>query len=121
MENDKKYLISIVIPICNSPKYFQEIISTTLNQVKGETEIIVVDNSDKENLELDKRHILLFNDERIKHIIINDKKGPEHATNTGIKRTTGKFIMLLYNKEQWKDTNNKNGLFEKFVVKIKGD
>lgn len=121
MEKDKQYLLSFVIPVCNDPDYFQRIVSLSLNQTKSGVEIVVVDGSKKEFLDTDKQHIRLFGEERIKHINKRDGKGFEGATETGIKNATGEFIVLLYNKEQWRTDEEKNGLIDKVITKIKGD
>jgi len=122
MENTKQYYISIIIPVCNNPVLFQKTISTVLNQTKNNTELIVVDCSKKEFLDVDKQHITLFNEDRIKHIIRQDIKDFKNAAKTGIKSAIGTFILLLYNKEQWQGYDEeKNGFLDKFVTKIKGD
>ena len=122
MERTKQYAISIIIPICNSPDYFRHILSTVINQTKNSVEIIVVDESDKDNLESNRQHIILFNEPRIKHITRKDQKGTEYATEIGIKSATGELKMLVYSKEQWKaNQEEKNGLFGKFVTKIIGE
>jgi len=121
MENIKKYYISIIIPVCDNPVLFQTVVSTVLNQTKNNVEMVVVDGSKKEFLDINKQHIRLFNEERIKHIIKQDGKGFSGATETGIKEATGEFIVLLYNKEQWQADEEKNGFLDKFVTKIKGD
>jgi len=120
MENNKNYLISLIIPIRNNPELFHKLISTVLNQTRNCVEIIAVDSSTKEFLNIDKQHIKLFNEEKIKHII---KSGETFgsATEIGIKNATGNLTFLLFNKQQWKkDEEEKNG-FLKFVTKIKRD
>ena len=120
MANDKKYAISIIIPTFNSSDSFQKILSSVVNQTRNDVEIIVVDESVKEDLESNKKCILLTNDERIKHIIRRDRKGADFAFKVGIKNSTGESIALLYNKELWKNGKEKNGLLDVFVSKLKG-
>jgi len=121
MENNKNYILSLIIPIKDNPELFHKLISATLNQTRNCVEIVVVDSSTKEFLNIDKQHIKLFNEERIKHLI---KPGETFgsATEVGIKNSNGSLTFLLFNKQQWrKNEGEKNGFLEKVVTKIKGD
>ena len=125
--NTKKgYELSIVIPICNNPDYLLELLTAVVNQTHNYVEIIVVDGSDKDRLELDKQHITLFGDERIKHIIHKDKQGASYAMTIGMEKATGKFSGFLYRDNQWKPdreevkTNGILKLFTNGMDKLKG-
>lgn len=115
------YYISIVVPVCNNPEIFQRIVSTIINQIKNKVEIVIVDNSKKEFLDVNKQHVKLFNDERIKHIVTKTKDFGS-ATEIGINSATGTYVLLMFNKEQWNpNEEEKNGFLEKVVTKFKGE
>jgi len=97
----QEHLISVIIPTINRPDNLQRAIKTVFNQIYQNIEIIVVDDSNKENLQLNKQHIKLFSDPRIKHMICKDKSGPSFAINKGIKEAKGNFIALLYDTDEW--------------------
>jgi glycosyltransferase involved in cell wall biosynthesis len=114
--------MSVIVPVCNNPDYFKHVVSTIVNQTRGNTEIIIIDESNKDCLDINAQHILLFNDPRIKHVIRKEQKGIERAIDMGIEHASSGITMLVYNKEQWKtDKEERNGILGKFVIKIIGE
>jgi glycosyltransferase involved in cell wall biosynthesis len=114
--------MSVIVPVCNNPDYFKHVVSTIVNQTRGNTEIIIIDESNKDCSDINAQHILLFNDPRIKHVIRKEQKGIERAIDMGIEHASSGITMLVYNKEQWKtDKEERNGILGKFVIKIIGE
>ena len=116
----KNKLISFVVPIRDNPELLHMIVSSILNQTKNFVEIVVVDSSSKDFLEIDKQHIEMFNDEKIKYVI-KQCDTFKNATEVGIKSATCPLTFLLFNKEQWRAKQEEKNGFLSFVDKLKGD
>jgi len=88
-------LISIIVPVYNTPKrYFEELISSLENQFYQKYELIIIDNSPNNNLKE------LFNKSlktktKIKYKKLTDNFGISHANNIGIQLSKGKYIGFL--------------------------
>ena len=82
--------ISVVIPVFNGVKYFNECMDSVVNQTLKDLEIIVVDaGSTDGTLELLKEYV--SRDKRIR-VINSDKKCVGHQYNLGIAAAQGEFI-----------------------------
>lgn len=98
MKNTKKkyaYDISIIIPVYNVEKFLGKCIDSLLEQTynKDKIEIILINDGSKDN------SLEICNEYASKHQNIKaiDKanEGVSVARNTGIKKATGKYIMIL--------------------------
>lgn len=92
MEN-KKDLISIIIPIYNVEKYLDKCIQTIINQTYKNLEIILVDDgsNDKSLFICDKYS---KKDNRIT-LIHKNNEGVSIARNVGVKQSSGKYIVFI--------------------------
>lgn len=92
MSNNKKPLVSIILPSYNHAKYIKESIDSALNQTYKNIELIIVDDGSTDN---SKEIILSYKDERIKSYFFNKNKGAVYATNFCIKHSLGEYISVL--------------------------
>lgn len=83
--------VSIIIPCYNAEKYVKDCISSVLNQVYTNLEIIIVNDgsTDKSLYEINQ-----VQDKRIK-VISQSNSGASTARNNGLKHATGDYIQFL--------------------------
>lgn len=90
-------LVSVVIPTYNREKVIIRAVNSVISQTYQNFEIIIVDDGSTDNtIDI----INKINDKRIK-IIKNDHKGANHARNTGIINSKGKYIAFLDSDDEW--------------------
>lgn len=91
--NEKKPLVSIVVPVYNAEKYLPELIGSFLGQSYSNLEIICVDDSSE-----DSSYEILFDyakrDPRIK-VFRKNNSGAAQTRNFGISKATGDFICFV--------------------------
>jgi glycosyltransferase EpsH len=94
--------ISIIVPVYNTEKYLRQCLDSLVNQTLNEIEIICVNDgsSDHSDIILEE---YLAKDDRVK-AISKENGGLSSARNTGIKVSTGKYIMFV-DSDDWLDTN----------------
>lgn len=93
------HLISIVMPLYNSEETVIESVNSVINQSYTNWELIICDDGST-----DKSIKLIhdnFSDNRIK--IVNNKfiKGAAGARNTGIRKSSGRFLCFLDSDDLW--------------------
>lgn len=98
-------IISVIIPVYGTEKYLEKCLDSVINQnLKNiEIEIIVINDASQDNsIEIIKEY--MKKDKRI--ILINKEKneGLSSARNSGIKRSTGKYLFHL-DSDDWIDRN----------------
>lgn len=81
--------ISVIIPTYNRAKSIIDSINSVLKQTYHNLEIIIIDDCSTDNTE---SLISSLDDDRIKYIRLEEKKGANFARNEGIKMATGKYI-----------------------------
>lgn len=94
--------ISVVIPVYNSSKYLMDCIESIRRQSYANWEIVLVDDGSSDGSEqlCDK---YVESDERI--ICIHQKNaGTSAARNTGMKASSGDYIMFMDNDDYWNET-----------------
>ena len=89
-------LISIVIPHYNQGQYLLQCIESCMLQSREDYEIIAVDDGSTDG----SRALLfylpdLYPHKRARKILVAKNEGVSHARNEGIKRASGKYIVLL--------------------------
>lgn len=87
-------LISIVIPLYNTPeKFLREIIDSLLNQTYGKLELCLADASDQDNVQ---KYIetQYGKEKRIQYKRLIENGGISDNTNAALAMATGEFIML---------------------------
>jgi glycosyltransferase involved in cell wall biosynthesis len=90
--------VSVVIPTHNRASFLRAAINSVLNQTFQDFEILIVDDASKDQTpEL----IRSFMDPRIKYIRHHTNKGQGVTRNDGIRRTSGEFIALLDDDDEW--------------------
>lgn len=93
MDEEKKPLISVIIPCYNSENYIEEVIRSVLNQTYTNFEIIVIDDgSTDKSLNLCKE--IEKGDNRIT-VLHTENYGVSHARNLGIDLSKGTYVVFL--------------------------
>lgn len=87
-----KDLISVIVSLYNKENYINKCVSSILNQLIENIELIIVDDgsTDKSLKALDK-----LDDKRVKIFSFNKNKGVSAARNKGIKESSGNFITIF--------------------------
>ena len=98
MENQ---LVSIITPVYNTEKFIEETIQCVENQIYTNWEWFLVDDcSTDKSVEIIEKY--LKKDKRIKLIKLVENSGAAIARNTGIEKSTGKYIAFLDSDDIWK-------------------
>jgi len=93
--------ISVIIPTYNGSRNIRRAIQSVLNQDYPNIEIIVVDDASTDDTVAVVKSI---KDSRLKLIVHKVNKNGSAARNTGIKASTGKYIALLDDDDEWLPT-----------------
>jgi glycosyltransferase involved in cell wall biosynthesis len=91
-------MTSIIIPTYNRAQSLNRAIQSVLNQTYKNFELIIVDDGSKDNTE---EVVKNFHDNRIKYFRHDVNLGGSSARNTGIKRSTGKYVAFLDSDDEW--------------------
>lgn len=98
-ENDASAdLVSVVVPTHNRAELLRMSIQSILAQTYQNLEIIVVDDA---STDITPQVVTGFNDQRIRYIRHNQKRGGSAARNTGIRAASGVYIAFLDDDDQW--------------------
>lgn len=90
--------ISVIIPTYNGSENIKRAIESVLNQDYPNIEVIVVDDASTDNtVEV----VESIKDNRLKLIEHQVNKNGSAARNTGIKASTGEYIALLDDDDEW--------------------
>ena len=108
--------ISVIVNCHNGEKYLRKCISSILNQIYQNYEIIFFDNFSSDN---SKKILKSFKDERIKYFYSDTKFPLYKARNEAIKKSTGSLIAFLDVDDWWE--NNFLSSKEKFFEDSKYD
>lgn len=92
-------LVSIITPCYNGSKYIIETIESVLNQTYKNWEMIIVDDGSRDNSAAIIKGFAA-NDERIKYIY-QENAGSAAARNNGIRKSRGRYIVLLDADDIW--------------------
>ena len=87
----KTDLVSIIIPVYNAEEYISRCLDSLINQTYKNIEIVIVDDGSNDN---SLAIVSKYKDNRIK-IYSQENQGPSIARNTGIEKSTGKYIMFV--------------------------
>lgn len=92
-----KPIVSVVIPVHSKGLFIKNSVDSVLKQSFQDFEIIIVDNSEMNNI----RHVLdTYEDNRIMYFC-KEKIGLNAARNFGIKKSNGQYIALLDADNVW--------------------
>ncbi len=92
-------LVSIITPCYNGSKYITETIDSVLNQTYKDWEMIIVDDGSIDNSDIIIKKFV-EKDERIKYIY-QENAGSAAARNNGIRKSKGRYIVLLDADDIW--------------------
>lgn len=84
-----KELISVIMPTYNRGYIISIAIESILKQTYKNLELIIIDDCSTDNTE---EIISRYNDNRLKYIRLNEKKGSNYARNVGIEESKGDYI-----------------------------
>lgn len=93
MSNKKNPLISIIIPVYNGEKFIKKAIESVTSQTYSNLEILVINNLSNDNT-LNIVDEMRSKDSRI-NIINLKQRGRSLARNTGLKKSSGDYILFL--------------------------
>ncbi len=85
--------VSVIVPVYNVEKYFDECIESILNQTYRNLEILIVDDGTKDNCGK-KADEYAQRDERIQ-VFHKENDGLSMARNTGLKHATGEYYCFI--------------------------
>lgn len=84
-----KELISVIMPTYNRGYIISIAIESILKQTYKNLELIIIDDCSTDNTE---EIISRYNDNRLKYIRLNEKRGSNYARNVGIEESKGDYI-----------------------------
>jgi len=93
-------LVSVIVPNYNSVDFIAEAISSVLEQIFEDWDMIVVDDSSTDNsIELIEKFVR--DDKRIRLIRLEKNSGSAVARNTAIEAAQGRYIAFLDSDDVW--------------------
>jgi glycosyltransferase involved in cell wall biosynthesis len=97
-------LVSVIMPSCNHERYVSEAIESILNQTFTDFELIITDDSSKDN---SKEIIRAYEarDRRIRAFFHSENKGIARTMNDGLEKAKGKFIAFFASDDVWVKDN----------------
>tara|TARA_Y100001958_G_scaffold144781_1_gene122950 strand:+ start:126 stop:899 length:774 start_codon:yes stop_codon:yes gene_type:complete len=101
MRNNKKNLVSVIMPFFKKEKYFKKAYESAINQTYKNLEIIIIcDDTNFKSI----KFLEKFKKKKYKTIILYNKKnlGVSLSRNKGIKKSKGKYIAFLDCDDEWK-------------------
>lgn len=99
---NKHPLISVLIATYNRQDILPRALNSVLRQPYRNIEVIIVDDASSD----DTRNVVSsFNDPRIKYIRHEKNRGVACATNAAFKNSTGEYIAIIGDDDEWIDTD----------------
>ena len=96
--NEKKPLVSVIIPTFNRSSMVVEAVESVLAQSYAELEVIVVDDGSTD----DTRERLRSYGQRLILVVNEKNRGVSAARNRGIRQSRGEFVALLDSDDLWR-------------------
>lgn len=106
-------MISIIVPVYNAGKYFEECVESVLKQTYNDWELILIDDGSTDGTR-EKCDNYSKSDNRIKTIYSN-RGGVSRARNIGIDSAKGDYLFFMDNDDYWKEDT----LLENVIQQIK--
>ena len=97
--------VSVIIPTYGIPLYLENAIKSVLNQTLKNIELFVVDDNDDKTDERKETEKLVssFEDKRLHYLKHPHNMNGAVARNTGISKSSGKYIAFLDSDDEYKD------------------
>ena len=93
MKSNTAKRLSIILPVYNAERYLDKCISSILNQISNDTELIVIDDGSTDQSRIIMNdYALVDNRIRIEH---QHNRGVSYARNRGMEISKGKWIMFV--------------------------
>lgn len=108
--------VSIILPVYNSEKYVKHTITSVLNQVYKNWELIIVNDASTDS-SLNEIYNASKNNERIKVISLKENKGVSYCRNLAIKQASGRYLAFIDADDLWA----KEKLYRQIVFMRKHD
>jgi glycosyltransferase involved in cell wall biosynthesis len=90
--------VSVIIPTCNRAQLVPTAIQSVLHQTFSDFEVVVVDDASDDCVS---EVVKSFNDDRLRFIRHNSRRGGAAARNTGIRNSNGEYIAFLDDDDEW--------------------
>lgn len=107
-----KPLISVIIPIYNSEKYFDRCLNSILNQTYQNIEILLINDGSIDN-SAKLCDMVAMKDKRIK-VVHQTNKGVSSARNRGLDIANGEYITFI-DSDDWIDRDAIEYLYENLI------
>jgi len=93
---DPSILISVVVPVFNTPKDLLELaVGSVLAQSHHRIELVLVDDGSTNRSTIDALRLIEARDDRVVVLATPDNLGIVHATNVGIDHASGEWVVFL--------------------------
>ena len=93
-------LVSVIMPSYNHEKYISDAIESVLNQSFKDIELIITDDSSKDN----SKEIIRYYEKKDNRVLVffhNENRGIARTMNEGIEKANGKFLSLFSSDDLW--------------------
>ncbi len=113
MNNSKKILVSVIVPVYNVQDYIEKCLDSLVNQTLKQLEVIVVDDGSTD------RTSLIVDDYQKKYnamikVIHKKNEGVSIARNVGLESATGEYIGFL-DSDDWVNFDMYEKLYQKAI------
>ncbi|NKI32043.1 glycosyltransferase family 2 protein [Croceivirga thetidis] len=92
--NDKKSLVSVVMPVYNAENYLEEAVESILNQSYDNFELLIINDGSVDNSK-SIAESLCKKDNRLIYLENKDNKGVAFTRNVGLRNSNGNFICWM--------------------------
>lgn len=94
-------MVSVIVPVYKVPEYLEKCVESIQNQTYNDLEIILVDDGSPDECP-EMCDLLAQKDSRI-HVVHQRNAGLSRARNTGLKESTGEYILYVDSDDYIKD------------------
>ena len=107
---------SIIIPAYNVADYLENCVESILKQTYDNYEIIIVDDGSTD--ETGKVADELLKQSKQINVVHQSNGGASKARNTGMKRSTGDYILFLDGDDFWSDSHFLKQIVSELTIKL---
>lgn len=100
IKEEKKPLVSVVMPACNAERFVEEAVMSVLGQTVSDLELIVIDDgsSDKTRQIVGR---IAERDDRVRLVVNEENIGVAKSRNRGLDLSRGTYTALLDSDDYW--------------------